>query len=178
MFPVPADQTNGGPSTQGDRCVGHIPPVVGRKPDHCHHTPGPDQVGKPDEAVLRVDVMERRNRHHGVEGTALERHTKDVPGHPFDGTVSVTRSRSLENAGVQIEANNAAHSSLGQLRGQDAITTTHIQNALRWLRNRPDEQRMVLDVGIPKPFAFHISFGGFEGDRVMHSLRDTCVRSR
>ena len=63
----------------------------------------------------------------------------------------MARPRSLENTRVDIEPNDVPYASLSQLRRQDAITTPHVQDALCPVRDRRQDHRMILKVGIPEP---------------------------
>ena len=153
--PLPADTTEGSPSTLGDRGVGQIPPVAGRKSDHGHDTARSDQVCKPDEPLLGIQVMQRGDRDHSVKGTTLERNGEHIPVQPLDCPVSMTRPRPVQRTRVEIETNDGGHPSRRQLGRQDAIATSHIQNSLRSTWDCREKQRVVLDVGIPEPLESH-----------------------
>ena len=85
----------------------------------------------------------------------FERNVKHVAMQPLDWHAEVARSSPVENFRVKIETDDVAHASLSQLGRQDAITTPHVQDASCSMWDRLQEQRMILDVGIPEPIECH-----------------------
>ena len=96
VFPVPARETQGEPSTVCDQRVGEVPPVVRCKSDNSHHAAGLDQIGEPGKPFFGIHVMKGGDRHHGVERTSLEGNVKNVALPPLDRDASVARPRSVE----------------------------------------------------------------------------------
>ena len=133
-----------------DDGVREVPPIVRCKSDNRHHAPGLDQIGEPGERFLGGHVMEGGDRHHCVERTRLERNVKQIALLPFDRDPRVACPRPLEDLPVHVEPDDVRNAAANQMRRQDAVTTTHVENATRSLRDRLDEERMVMDIRIPK----------------------------
>jgi hypothetical protein len=152
---VPARETHGEPSTMCDQSVGEVSPVIRCKSDNSHDAPGLDQIGKPGEAFFGIHVMKGGDRHHGVERTSLEGNVKEVALPPLDRDANVTRPRSVEYCLVQVEPDDVRNAGPSQPRRQHAVTASNVQNATRSVRNRLDEQRMVVNIGVPELLGCH-----------------------
>ena len=147
---MPARKTHGEPSTVCDQRVREVSPVVRCKSDNRHNASGLDQIGKPGEALFGIHVMKGGDRHHGVERTCFEGHVKGVALPPLDRDASVARPRSVEYCPVLVEPDDVRNTELSQPRRQHAITASNVQHTTRSAWNRFDEQRMIVNVGVPE----------------------------
>jgi len=152
---VPARETQGEPSTVCDQRVGEVPPVVRCKSDNSHHAPGFDQIGEPGQPFFGIHVMKGGDRHHGVERTSLEGNVKNVGLPPLDRDANVARPRSVENGPVHIEPDYVPNAGSSQPRREDAVTASHVQNPTRSGRDCIDEQRMIVNIGVPELLGCH-----------------------
>ena len=150
VFPVPAYESQDDPSTVADQRVRQIPPAIVCESDYHHRSGGPDQFGEPGETLFGVHMMQRGDRHHSIEGASFKRYIKHVALEPLHWDTGVACPRPVENTRVEIEPDDVPHASLSQLRRQDAITTPHVQDALCTVRDRRQDHRVILKIGIPE----------------------------
>jgi hypothetical protein len=81
---MPANETEGCPSTLAECGVGQVPSVVRCKPQYPHHAAWPDQLSEPDEPLRGVHVVQCSDGQHSIE-RFRKANVKDVAMHPLDG---------------------------------------------------------------------------------------------
>ena len=117
-------------------------------PDHRDHATGPHEVGEASQALSGVELMQRRDRDHGVERCRFERIVHDVSTHVFDVCLAGVFDRQGDTGIVEVDADDVS-SLRGELSGQMAVTAADIEHSVGAARNSPEESRVVVDVVVP-----------------------------
>ncbi len=131
-------------------------------------------------------VMERGDRHDGLEGSALERVGEEVTDQVVDVLSPVVSASTLNRRDVQVDGSDMTNLT-AQLAGERPLATAHVEHVATVRRHGPKYQPVVVDVVVPAvalhlPMIASTPLGGRPGSSVEPpaegaggSARKSCV---